>query len=370
MSKGERIGRVIDVLPLTEGVQRLVVLIGDAAHQLDVTGSVPALGDVFTITPGDPPALLKKIGASYRGGWPNNGDGMRWRIRNARGQTRLNALWQRHAIRRAVRDYLDSEGFIQVDVPLLVHGATPDTAIQSFAVDDRYLVASAEYQIKRLEVGGFDRIYTLTQNYRRVDGEGRFRNPEFTMLEWARVGQSLSTIEGDVEKILLCAHEALGGKGVVAVEGHEVDLAPPWDRLSVADAIERATGAHLSDFSLRSLKAAVAAAGIEIKSDSRVDVQFLFSLLMSHIQATLGLAKPLFVCDWPAFETSSAEFKPGGDLAERSELFIAGVEIADGFSSLTNYERQFQALALQNKRRVENGSPAIELDRAYLSAVQ
>lgn len=365
--KNNRIARVIHV---SASSAKVVVMIGDVEHEIAWSGELPVLGDAFLVTAQNPLHIIEKIGASVPGVWNSEGDGMRWRRHNAQGQTRMEILWQRHAIRRAIRDYMDGEGFIEIDAPLLVHGATPDATIQSFPVGDRYLISSAEYQIKRLEVGGFDRTYTLTQNYRRDDGEGPYRNQEFTMLEWARVGQSLSVIEADVERMTLAAHKLLGGAGTLVYQGRNIDLTPPWDRLTVADAIERFAGAKLADFSLTSMQRAVQKAGISVSDKWQDDIYFLFSLLMDHIQPSLGLNRPVFLCDWPAFETSSAQEKAGREVAERSELFISGIEISDGFPSLTDYERQKQTFQQQLERRSKDGTLLVEIDNAYLEAMR
>lgn len=293
-------------------------------------------------------------------------DRERWNRPDKDGRIRRELLWQRHLIKRAVRDYLHDEGFLEIDMPLLVRGTTPDVEIDSFAVEDRYLGTSTEYQIKRMEAGGFEKLYTLTQNFRRGD-RGRFRNPEFTMLEWARVGGTLRQIEEDVEKFTLHAHRALGGGGSLSYGGHTVDLTPPWDRLSVREAVEKYVGVALPDFTAESFAAALEAANIEVKDEWRNDTVFLFTVLLDHIQGSLGFEKPVFLCDWPNFLTSSAHINETGAFTERSELFIAGVEISDGFPSLTDAARQRDNFAAQLARRKKEEKPAVELDQKYLA---
>lgn len=365
--KNNRVARVIHASPIAS---KIVIMIGDEEYEIEWRGSMPSLGDVFLASPENPPRILEKIGVALPGAWNIACDGMRWRRPLSQGQTRMGILWKRHAIRRAIRDYMDSEGFIEIDTPLLVRGATPDATIQSFAVGGRYLITSSEYQIKRLEVAGFDRIYTLTQNYRRGDGEGRYHNQEFTMLEWARVGQPLSIIEADVEQMTLAAHKVLGGNGKIVYQGCEVDLTLPWDRMTVISAIERYAGHTMHDFSLSSLQQAVQKVGISVNKKWRDDIYFQFSLLMEHIQPELGMRRPVFVQDWPAFETSSALKKVSCDVAERSELFIAGIEISDGFPSLTDYERQKQTFKAQQERRKADQAPTVDLDHLYLEAMR
>lgn len=295
------------------------------------------------------------------------GDGVRWLKPDAHGVSRRDILRKRHVIKRAVRDCLHKKGFIEIDMPLLVRGTTPDAAIDSFSVEDgRYLTTSTEYQIKRMEAGGFEKLYTLTQNFRRGD-RGRFRNPEFTMLEWARVDGTLAQIESDVECFTLRAHETLGGSGFLEYDGHIINLATPWDRLSIAAAVEKYTGAVLPDFTAAGFAAVLEKAGLAIKDEWRGDAVFLFTVLLDHVQKFLGFERPVFLCDWPDFLTSSAQAHVSGAFIERSELFIAGMELSDGFPSLTDAARQRKNFAAQQDRRKNEGLPSVVLDEKYLS---
>lgn len=365
-SKPNNIARILHVQPKSPDLCEVIALLGNEEHAFIYKGTPPVPGNIYRVTEGK---LIEKIGAAQPGAWNNQGDGMRWRKRDAKGRSRMDVLWQRHAIRRAVRDYMDGEGFIEIDTPLLVHGTTPDAMIQSFAVGDRYLITSSELQLRRLEVGGFERVYSFTQNYRHDDGEGPTRNPEFTMLEWVRVGEDLATIERDTENVVLAAHKALGGMGRITYQDKDIDLTLPWDRLTVADAIRKITGAALPDFSLESITAAVTTAGITVQDNWKGDIYFLFSLLIDHIQPSLGLTRPVFMQDWPAFETSSALEKAGA-VAARSELFIGGLEISDGFPSFTDYARQKETFEFQQQRRRHNKIPTVGLDAAYLDAMR
>lgn len=367
--KNPRSARVVHVAGAPE-TPLVTVLVGAAEHELEWSGTAPAPGDIFRASAGDPPVLFEKIGAAAPGAWRRDGDALRWRRRGRSGATRMELLWRRHRIRRAVRDHLDEAGFIEIDTPLLVRGTSPDATIASFAVGERHLVPSAEYQIKRLEAGGFDRVYTLTQNFRRDDGAGTTRNPEFTMLEWARVGQDLAAIEQDAEALVRRAHAALGGSGTLSFNGHEIDLAPPWERQSVAEAVERQTKVALGDFSADALCRALSEAGVAIRESWKDDVAFLFSLLMGHVQPTLGLSRPLFLRDWPSFETASTAARGATGVAERSELFIGGLEIADGFPTLTDPVRQAETFAFQLERRRRAGTEPVPLDQAYLEALR
>lgn len=372
-SKSYNIARIVSVRPQGPSQSDVILLLGDREFALLHEGLPPAIGDIYRVDYGEQTRLLEKIGSAQPGAWHLQGDAMRWRKRDAAGRNRMEILRQRHIIRRAVRDSMDGEGFLEIDTPLLVHGTTPDATIQSFPVGDRYLITSSELQLRRMEVGGFEKIYSLTKNYRMDDGEGPTRNPEFTMLEWVRVGADLAQIERDTENLVLSAHKALGGTGRISYRGHDIDLKLPWDQVTVEDAIRQHTGAELPDFSLESLTVAVEMAGYKMRDEWNGDKYFLFSLLIDHIQPSLGWERPVFMQDWPAFETSSALEKAGSGktgVAERSELFIGGIEICDGFSSFTDYEKQKQTFEFQQQRRREKNIPTVGLDDAYMEAMR
>jgi lysyl-tRNA synthetase class II len=357
--------RVLDVRD-----QKVILISGDSEFEMDWSGAPPERGDVFLLSPGDPPRIGRKIASSLPGAWSIEGDGLRWRRRDVKGETRMGVLWKRHVIRRAVRDYLDSEGFIQLDCPLLVRGTTPDAAIDSFRVGDRYLSTSTELQMRRMEVGGFDLLYTLTQNFREADGEGSRHNPEFTMLEWVRVGREMAAIETDTEQLTWRAHRALGGEKILVWQGNKVNIEPPWERMKMADAITKFTGAPMKDFGLPSIQDAVEAAKLPVHKAWAGDRVFLFSILIDHLQQFLGFERPVFIQDWPSFQTSSALEKNETDTAERSEAFICGLEFCNGFVSFSDYEGQKISSQKQLDRRKLEGKPPVDLDQAYLESLK
>jgi lysyl-tRNA synthetase class 2 len=286
----------------------------------------------------------------------------RWQKPDANGRSRADVLRARHVIKRALRDYLHGEGFIEIDAPLLVRGTTPDAEIESFHVGDHALVTSTEYQIKRLEAGGFDRLYTLTQNFRAGD-EGRYNAREFTMLEWARVGGDLAQIEDDLENMIRAAAQ---GRDRIDYLGHELDIAAPFARRRVINVLETASGLSGLDFSADAMRTVIAALGVNI---ARVDdAAFLFSVAMDEAQKKLGFDRPVFVRDWPDFHASSAPAAKDG-LVERSELYIAGIEISNGFPTLTDAAAQRRSFDRQQALRRAAGRKEASVDHAYLDAM-
>lgn len=300
-------------------------------------------------------------------------DAARWWRPYAKGTTRMRRLEQRACIQRAIRATLDDSGFLEIQAPLLLRATCPDVHIDSFRVGDRYLTTSTEYQLKRMFAGGFERLYSFTQNFREGD-LGTRHNPEFTMLEWARAYETLGTIERDVEAVVGRALDAIApGATFVEYGGHRIEIrGAPWERLSVREALRLKLGVELDEtFSLATMRSEVTRLGLEIPEaylGNRVDVM---TLLLDRIQPQLGMNVPTFLVEWPAFLTTSAPLIPGRpEVAERSELFIAGIEIADGFPFLRDAALQEQLFHAANEEREMQGKPPVALDTRYLDALR
>jgi elongation factor P--(R)-beta-lysine ligase len=283
-------------------------------------------------------------------------------------RSRVNVLGRRTRLLHQLRSTLLEWDFVEAQTPLLCAGTYPDLAVDSMEVvfDGRflgYLVNSTEFQIKRLMAEGLPRVYTLTQNFRPGDRSTR-HNPEFTMLEWARLGATLPQIEADAEALIRGAWEAAGRPALVW-EGRPIDLERPWERMSVATVVERVCGQALEDFSLPSLNRASASLGLP--PDFRNDASLLLSYLLSEAEPWLGSPCPTWVIDWPAWMTPSAGLQPDRPgLAWRSELFLGGLELCDGFPFLVDAQLQQRLFDEELEARHRAGRPPVQLDRRYL----
>ncbi len=285
----------------------------------------------------------------------------------------MELLWQRQAVLREVRDYFFEQGFLEVQAPLLVRGTCPDAHLDSLSAGDAYLTTSTEYQIKRLVVGGFEKVFTLGQNFRGADVGSR-HNPEFTMLEWARAYASLDDIDRDAEALVRRAFRALHpGRATLTYAGREVHVdGAPWERLTLRDAFARHLGLRLdAELTSASLRAEVARAGLDVPAAFLDDDHLLVSFLVDAVQGHLGAPAPTFLKEWPAFMTSSAARMPGAPaLADRSELILAGLELSDGFPSLRDAELQARLFDRERARRAHEGKPPVSLDERYLEALR
>lgn len=295
-------------------------------------------------------------------------DKLRWK-----DEVRTKRLWQRQTILNAVRQDLYAQGFLEVETPLLVKGTCPDVHIESVETPYGYLVTSTEYQIKRMIVGGFEKLFTLTKNFRAHDC-GRYHSAEFTMLEWARAHESLSTIEDDAIRFIRAAFRTLYPDATtVTFNGHNIDIMDkPWQRLSCQEAFKTYLGLeNLGDFSLDALKASCNAACLEVPNTFTQDKYLMMSYLFDKLQAFLGNTTPTFLLEWPAYLTTSAPINAHNPhVADRSELYIAGIEIADGFPFLTDAALQQKLFTQEQELRSSCGKPHVTLDQKFIDSLQ
>jgi len=279
----------------------------------------------------------------------------------------LERLHQRHTVVRCLRDHLCAEGFLELQAPCLVRGTCPDPFIESFPVGDHYLTASTEYHIKRLMAQGAPRVFTLQSNFRKGDS-GKRHNPEFTMLEWGRVGATLRDIERDLETMMTRSAVTLHGSLENARAAAGLDLTPPFARLSVRSGLRRHIGVSVETFGAAELLPACRSLGIGVPDGCAQDATALFSLLVDRLSPALGRDKPVWLVDWPAYLGSSAATTQEG-VADRSELFVRGLEVSDGFPFANDAGSQRARFEAANRTRGRLGLSPVTFDERYLRAL-
>jgi lysyl-tRNA synthetase class 2 len=266
----------------------------------------------------------------------------------------LSALRARAEVLRAVRRHFDERSFLEVDTPLAVPSPGLDLHLAAFEVggmrERRYLITSPEYQMKRLLAGGLTRIYQICRCFRR-DEEGTLHQPEFTMLEWYRAFAGSEEIMRDTEELVASVARVVGhGSTVIPARGRPVDVAPPWKRLTVAEAFRRI-------------------AGIELDSVLPDEERF-FRILIERIEPGLGYPKPVFLTHWPASMASLARLCPDDPrYADRVEAYVDGVELSNGFGELIDAAEQRARLVRDQHERARAGLDVYPLDERFLAAL-
>jgi lysyl-tRNA synthetase, class II len=269
-----------------------------------------------------------------------------------------------------VRRWLDEHGFVEVETPVLqpLYGgalARPFTTHHNALDRDFYLRIATELYLKRLIVGGIDRVYELGKDFRN-EGVSHKHNPEFTMLEWYEAYADYRKTAHDLE--LLVAEVAERVLGTTAIErgGVEIDLAPPWRRVPLREAILERTGIDISEHPTR--EALAAAMGTE-PDPAEGWGKLVDGLLSKSVEPEL--VQPTFVLDYPVELSPFAKAHRSEEgLVERWEAFVGGVEIANSFSELNDPDEQRRRFE-QQRAEIERGDEEAQpTDEAFVEALE
>lgn len=279
---------------------------------------------------------------------------------------------KRTAIVRAMREYLDGRGFLEVETPILqpIYGGG---AAEPFTTDYRalkqlmYLRIADELYLKRLLVGGYERVYEIGKDFRN-EGIDRSHLPEFTQMEcywaYANYRDMMALTEEMVSAIAL----EVNGSLVVEYDGEEVDLTPPWRRLSVTDAIRDHTSISIQEAAdLTSLQEAVEEAGLEVDPQPTW-AKAVDELLSEYVEPQLR--QPTFLMDYPVELSPLAKRKPDDErLVERFEPFVAGLELGNAFTELNDPIDQRARFEEMAAARAAGDREAHPLDEDFLTAM-
>lgn len=325
---------------------------------LDPVLLAPALGGAPTVGPGPRP---------FAGITPGGG-------------ADLETLSRRSQLLHVLRTWFVGQGFVEVDTPILA--ATPgmephldpfETVYRRFPGDagrPRWLLTSPEYAMKRLVVAGLERCFQLSRAFR--NGEtGPMHNPEFTLLEWYRAFASYTDLMTDTEDLVLCLARAAGVGTRLSWRGHEVALEPPWERLTVREAVGRYAGFDLAEaMETEHLAARAARVGVGVPDGAPWD-EIFFRVLLEKVEPRLGFERPTFLVDYPAPLAALARIRHEAfPVAERFELYVAGVEVANAFTELADPVAQAHRFAEEQEQRRAAGAPVFEADQDYLDALE
>ena len=289
-------------------------------------------------------------------------------------ETSRNVFRTRARIVRYLRDFLDSLDFIEVETPMMQPipgGATARPFVTHHNALDlqMYLRIAPELYLKRLVVGGFERVYEINRNFRN-EGLSTQHNPEFTMLELYLAYADFRDLMDWIEKAIRGLAESLHGSQKLTYQGRQYDLAQPFRRLTVEQAIlEHNPGldpARLREAAyLREVCATLAIAAQPHDGPGKLQIE-IFEKTAEHT-----LFDPTFVCAYPA-EVSPLSRANDADpfLTDRFELFIAGRELANGFSELNDPEDQAARFRAQVARKDRGDEEAMFYDADYVRALE
>jgi lysyl-tRNA synthetase class 2 len=278
----------------------------------------------------------------------------------------------RNRLTKAMRDFLDSRGFVEVETPMMqpIPGgaaARPFITHHNALGADLYLRIAPELYLKRLVVGGFDRVYEMNRNFRN-EGVSTQHNPEFTMLEFYQAYADVGDLMELTEKLICHLAQTINGSAVITYQGEAIDFTPPWRRLPFFQGLSEALHAEVGPGQdPRSVGEAAARLGVEV--GPRGTPKLWKELFETLIEPTL--VQPTFVVDFPIeLSPLSKRNRENPALADRFELFIARREIANAYTELNDPEEQQDRFRDQARERELGDDEAHWLDEGFVRALE
>ena len=270
-------------------------------------------------------------------------------MKNYRQKALQKNLQLRARIIQATRSFFIDKDYLEVETPIRIPAPAPEAHIDAVESVDWVLQTSPELCMKRLLAVGCRRIFQICKCFRQAE-RGHRHLPEFTLLEWYRAGSNYEGLMDECEDLINSIARKIGSEDILVYQGEKIKLSPPWRRMSVEDAFEK-YGTH-------SLEAA-------LKQD-----QF-DEMMVTQIEPHLGHTRPVFLYDYPAACGALAKLKSQDSrYAERFELYMAGVEICNAFSELTDPVEQRRRFAQEQDRRRRAGKPIYPLPETFLAALK
>ncbi len=265
--------------------------------------------------------------------------------RNWRLAKRQKALQQRARILQAIRLHFSDRGYIEVETPHRIPAPAPESHIDAFSSGEWFLHTSPEICMKRLLAAGFERIFQICRCWR--EGErGSMHLPEFTLLEWYRPGIDYLALMDECENLIETVSSSVGPGQKVSFRGREIDLAKPWERIPVAEAF-----LHYAKISMQ----------------EALDHSLFDEVMVQDIEPRLGIGKPTFIYDYPSERSTLARLKRDDrTLAERFELYMGGLELANGFSELVDAKEQRKRFHCEEVSRRSLGKPVYPTAEKFL----
>ncbi len=271
----------------------------------------------------------------------------------------------------AVREFLKSRGFLEVETPYLqpVYGgaeAKPFKTFLNVLKMDLYLAISPELYLKRLIIGGYDKVFTIARNFRN-EGIDKWHNPEFTMLEAYQINSDYNDMMGLTEDLYVYVCKKVFGKTKINYQGKEIDFKKPWKRMTMAEAIKKYAKIDVLKMDEKELLKFVEKNNVEYKDESwGLLVQAIFEHFCEE-----KIIQPTFITDYPK-ETSPLckVHRKNERLIERFEPFCMGAELGNAYSELNDPFVQEELFKEQEKRMKKGDEEAHPMDKDFIQALK
>ena len=250
---------------------------------------------------------------------------------------------------QAIRRFFIEHNYLEVETPQLISAPAPEAHIDAVGTGNSYLHTSPELCMKRLLAAGFKEIFQISKCFREEE-KGDLHLPEFTLLEWYRTGIDYKELMEECEALFLSVSQDLGMMGKLYRQGVKITLNSPWERLSVSAAFDRYASLSL---------------------ETAIEKNCFDKVMVEEIEPRLGMSRPTFLYDYPASMAALARLSPQNrKVAERFEIYIAGVELANGFSELTDAVEQRARFENELQQRKNMGKHVCPMPEIFLKSLE
>lgn len=258
---------------------------------------------------------------------------------------RRKALTKRAILLQSIRQFFIDRDYLEVETPLRIPAPAPESYIDAIPSLDWFLQTSPELCMKRLLAAGYEKIFQISRCWRAGE-RGAFHLPEFTLLEWYRSNSGYQDLMDECEALIQSTRPAAGPGDDVSFRGRTVRLSSPWERISVREAFRR--------FARISMREAL-------------ERRLFDEVMVREIGPHLGIEKPTFIFDYPVERGALARPKRDDPtLAERFELYLGGIEVANAFSELTDAKEQRKRFESEEAYRRSLNKPPYPVPEKFL----
>ena len=262
---------------------------------------------------------------------------------------RKRNLFVRARMIQSIRNFFIEKDYLEVETPQIIPAPPPEAHIEAVRTGNQFLHTSPEICMKQMLSAGYTKIFQISKCFRKGE-RGNLHLPEFTLLEWYRIGIDYHYLMNDCEALISCIARDLGIEERLRYRDLDIDLEAPWQRISVRDAFFR--------YALMPLEKALNKGVFD-------------ELMVREIEPNLGVTKPTFLYDYPASLAAMARLKPEShEFAERFEFYIGGLELANGFSELTDTNEQRARFERDMQQRRMSGKQIYPIADRFLKSLE
>jgi len=250
---------------------------------------------------------------------------------------------------QAIRRFFIERNYLEVETPQIIPAPPPEVHIDAVSTGSGYLHTSPELCMKRLLAAGFPKIFQISKCFRAGE-RGDLHLPEFCLLEWYRAGIDYHDLMAECRELILWVSEELGTDKEIIYQGCRIDLEKPWRKLSVKEAFENYAPMTLQE---------------------ALDKRCFDDVMVRDIEPNLSSMGPVFLYDYPATLAALARLKPDDpEFAERFEAYIGGLELANGFSELSDTKEQRARFERECRQRHDLGKACYPMPERFLDSLE